>query len=74
MSRASLLLLISHGLAGTLASAGVGLGALSSYGQTLSVTNATVTANIDESLDVIRDVAAKVTLHAAVMLDVLSEF
>ena len=38
------------------------------------MTNATVTANVDESLDIISDVAAEVTLNAAVMLNVLSEF
>ena len=72
-SRTSLLLLVSHGLTGTLAGTGVRLGTLTSYGQSLSVTYTAVTSDIDESLDIIGDVTAKVTFYTAVVLDVLSE-
>ena len=51
----------------------VRLGTLTSYGQSLSVTYTAVTSDIDESLDIISDVTAKVTFYTAVVLDVLSE-
>ena len=69
----SLFLLVSYRLLGSLAGSGVGLGALASYGQALTVTDAAIATDFNKSLNIERHIPAKVALHAAVMVDILSQ-
>lgn len=59
----SLLLLVCNGLYRALAGSCVGLGSLTSYGQTLSVTNAPVAADLDKSLDIKSYFSSKIALN-----------
>ena len=56
-----LLLLVSDCFLWTFSCAGIGLGSLSSYRQTFSMTNASVASNFNQSLDVECNVTTKVT-------------
>ena len=58
---------------GSLAGAGIGLGALASHRQALAVADAAVAADLDEPLDVEGHVAAQVAFHVAVVVDILSQ-
>ena len=69
----SLLFLVRHGLSGTFAGSGVGLRALASYRKALAVTDAAVTADLNEALDIERQVAAQVAFHVAVLIDIVSQ-
>src|SRR5207245_1172473 len=67
------LLLAGNGLLGSLARAGVGMGALPVHGKTAAVANALVTADLDLALDVLGDVTPQVTLDLEVLVDVVAE-
>src|SRR5207253_966909 len=67
------LLLAGDGLLGTLAGAGVGMGALAVDRQAAAVADALVTADLDLALDVLGDVTPQVTLDLAVVIDVGAE-
>ncbi|MPN02033.1 hypothetical protein SDC9_149246 [bioreactor metagenome] len=58
---------------GSLARAGVLLGALSANRQALTVPYAAVATDLDQSLDVHRGFAAKIALHLEIVVDVVSE-
>lgn len=61
--------MVRFGLTGT----GVGLGALTTHGQTTTVAQALVAADLDLATDVGLNLAAKVTLDLERLLDVLAE-
>src|SRR5699024_4228303 len=69
----SLLLLVGHGLPGSLAGPGIGLGALASYRKALAVAHTAVAADLDQPLHVEGHVAAQVAFHMAVVVDILSQ-
>src|SRR5690606_11077403 len=66
---AFLFLLASDGLCRTLAGTGIGMGTLSAHRQTTTVTQATVVAQIHQTLDVHGNRAAKITLDLIVTVD-----
>ena len=51
-----LFLLVSYRLLGSLAGSGVGLGALASYGQALTVTDAAIATDFNKSLNIERHI------------------
>jgi len=67
-----LLLLARDRLGRTLAGASVGVGALAADGESTTVAQATIVAQIHKPLDVHRDVAAEVTFHDVVAVDGLA--
>ncbi|GAA3174566.1 hypothetical protein GCM10020255_065070 [Rhodococcus baikonurensis] len=67
------LLLAGNGALRTLTGTGVGLGALTTHGQTTTVAQALVAADLDLATDVGLNLAAKVTLDLERLLDVLAE-
>ena len=69
----SLLLLVSHSLARAFSGSGVGLAALASYGETLSMANTTVATDFDQSLDIKSDIAAQIAFYSAIMVNIFSE-
>src|SRR5690606_17306330 len=66
-------LLSCDGALRTLTGAGVGLGALSTHGQTTTVSQALVAADLDLAADVRLNLATEVTLDLVTLLDVLAE-
>ncbi|CDZ89198.1 hypothetical protein RHRU231_470046 [Rhodococcus ruber] len=73
MTWEALLLLSCDGALRTLTGAGVGLGALSTHGQTTTVSQALVAADLDLATDVRLDLAAEVTLDLVGLLDELAQ-
>ena len=69
-----LLLLVRDGLLRTLSGARVVLRVLSTNRQASPVTDASVAADLGKSLDVHRDLTAKVTFDMIIISDDLSEF
>ena len=67
------LLLAGNGALRPLTGTGVGLGALTTHGQTTTVAQALVAADLDLATDVGLNLAAKVTLDLERLLDVLAE-
>src|SRR3954463_4623721 len=67
------LLLAGHGALGSLAGAGVGLGALTADREALTVTATLVAADLDLAPDVGLDLAAQVALDPEVGLDLVAE-
>src|SRR5262245_46842155 len=67
------LLLAGHGLAGALAGPRVGVCPLSSHRETAAVTNALVRPDLDLALDVLRDLAPKVTLDLVRAVDEVAD-
>ena len=67
------LLLAGDGLAGTLAGARVGVGALAADRQATTVADALVAADLDLAADVRLDLAAQVTFDLVVGLDPVAE-
>ena len=49
------------------------MGALATNGQTLAVTEATVAANLHQTLDVLRNLAVQVTFDGEVLVDVFAD-
>src|SRR5438093_1484808 len=62
-----------HGLLRTFAGARVGMRALPPHGQTAAVTHALVTVDLNLTLDVLRDLPAKITLDLVVRIDPLTQ-
>ena len=69
----SILLLAGHGLARTLAGAGIGLGALAADGQALAVTQAAVAADVHQTLDVHAHLGAQVAFDLVAGFDDAAE-
>ena len=69
----SLLLSSAYSALGTLAGTSVLLGALTTNGQALTMTNTAIAADLDEALDVHGSLAPEVALYLYVVVDVLSE-
>ncbi len=70
----SLLLLVSDSALGTLAGTSIGLGALAAAGQILAMAGATEALDLDQTLDVQRDVAAQVAFNDdVVFVDVVTD-
>merc|ERR1711974_178377 len=68
-----LFLLACDGLCGALARASVGVGPLTADGEVAAVTQATVAAEIHQTLHVHLDFAAQVALDGVVRVDVLTD-
>src|SRR5262249_7826202 len=65
----NLLLLACDRLGGTFARAGISVGALTAYRQSTTVTQAAVTSEIHETLDVHGDFASQVAFHHIIAID-----
>ena len=62
-------LLVSNSFLATFAGASVVLGALTTHGETIAVTDATIATDVHQSLDVHLDLAAQVTFHFVFVTD-----
>ena len=69
----SLLLLVRNGARGARARSRVSLGALTAYGQPLSVAHAAIASDFHQTLDIEADRAAQFAFHRIVVIDIFSE-
>ena len=69
----SLLLHVSNGLLGNLASAGVGFAALTANGQAAAMTGAAIAADLRQTLDVQRHLTAQIALDHILVVNGLTE-
>lgn len=68
-----LLLLVCYCLARALAGTGIGLRPLSPYGKSLTMTDTAVATNFNKPFNIESHVAAKISFHMKVMIDVLAQ-